>query len=304
MTSIRKAALACVASAMLVLPLNAVAQGPANQDTFFTFSQAVELPGTTLPAGTYFFQLADSPSNRHIVKVMSEDRKEVHATLLAIPYYSTDRPSDEPQVRFMETPAQAAGGAAGTNAIKIWFYPGTSTGHEFVYPREQAMRIASRTGQSVLTTKTDESIEASTVADADLTRVDRGGTDTAVDMSNRPSTTTADTTTASAQTTRQQPPPSQPTQTNPVPSPETDRTPATIAQPTPAQSSSDRTAADRAATAPERTTADRSADMDRTADMNRDRDALPNTAGFLPLLALIGIGSVVGSRLLRRSRRV
>jgi hypothetical protein len=289
---------------MLVLPLNAVAQGPANQDTFFTFSQAVELPGTTLPAGTYFFQLADSPSNRHIVKVMSEDRKEVHATLLAIPYYSTDRPSDEPQVRFMETPAQAAGGAAGTNAIKIWFYPGTSTGHEFVYPRELAMRIASRTGQSVLTTKTDESIEASTVADADLTRVDRGGTDTAVDMSNRPSTTTADTTTASAQTTRQQPPPSQPTQTNPVPSPETDRTPATIAQPTPAQSSSDRTAADRAATAPERTTADRSADMDRTADMNRDRDALPNTAGFLPLLALIGIGSVVGSRLLRRSRRV
>ena len=68
------------------------AQGPANQDTFFTFSQAVELPKKTLPAGTYFFQLADSPSNRHIVKVMSQDRKEIHATLLAIPYYSNDRP--------------------------------------------------------------------------------------------------------------------------------------------------------------------------------------------------------------------
>ena len=36
--------------------------GPANQDTFFTFSQAVELPKTTLPAGTYFFQLMDSPA--------------------------------------------------------------------------------------------------------------------------------------------------------------------------------------------------------------------------------------------------
>src|SRR5687768_15783070 len=111
MTSIRKVALACVASAMMALPLNAAAQGPANQDTFFTFSQAVELPKTTLPAGTYFFQLMDSSSNRHIVKVMSQDRKQIHATLLAIPYYSNDRPSDEPQVRFLETPA-ATGVAA------------------------------------------------------------------------------------------------------------------------------------------------------------------------------------------------
>jgi hypothetical protein len=313
MTSIRKAALACVASAMLVLPLSAGAQGPVNQDTFFTFSQAVELPGTTLPAGTYFFQLADSPSNRHIVKVMSQDRQQLHATLLAIPYYSTDRPSDEPQVRFMETPAQAGNGGAGTNAIKIWFYPGTSTGHEFIYPRSQATRIAARTGQPVLTTKTEESIEASGVTDTDLTRIDRGGVDSAVDMSNRSTTTTdtasasasaqttttaqttaAQSTTASAQTS--QTPPSQPTQTNPVPSPEVDRTPATTAQPTNAQSMSDRTAA---------TTTDRTAApmTDRTTDMNTDRSALPNTAGMLPLLALIGIGSLVGSRMMRRARR-
>ena len=104
MKSIRKAALACVASAVLALPFVAGAQGPANQDTFFTFSQDVELPNKTLPAGKYLFQLADSPSNRHVVKVMSADRKEIHATLLAIPYYSNERPSDEPQVRFMETP--------------------------------------------------------------------------------------------------------------------------------------------------------------------------------------------------------
>lgn len=299
MTSIRKAALACVASAMLVLPLNAVAQGPVNQDTFFTFSQQVELPGTTLPAGTYFFQLADSPSNRHIVKVMSQDRKQLHATLLAIPFYSNDRPSDEPQVRFMETPAQAASGAAGTNAIKIWFYPGNTTGHEFIYPREQAMRIASRTGQSVLTTKTEESIEASNVSDSDLTRVDRGGVDSTVDMSNRSTTTTTETTTARAETTTQ-PLPEQPTQTNPVPSPETDRTPATTAQTTAAQTQSTQPMSDR-------TTSDRMTDRSAptaSADVSRDRDALPNTAGFLPLLAVIGLGSLVGSRLLRRSRRV
>ena len=53
MKSMRKVALACVASAVLALPLSAGAQiGPRNQDTFFTFSQAVELPGKSLPAGT------------------------------------------------------------------------------------------------------------------------------------------------------------------------------------------------------------------------------------------------------------
>ena len=277
MKSIRKVALACAASALLVLPVNAAAQGPANQDTFFTFSQSVELPGKTLPAGTYFFQLADSPSNRHIVKVMSQDRKELHATLLAIPYYSNERPSDKPQVRFMETPAQAAGGGANPNAIKIWFYPGNTTGHEFIYPRSQATRIASRTGEAVLTTKTEEEISAEAVVDSDLTRIDRGGVDTAVDTSNRATTATEETTTAAAET--RQPPPAQPTQTRPVPSPEeTDLTPATTAP---------RTASQRAA--------DRSADTPRSD--------LPNTAGLLPLLAVIGVGSLVGSRLLRRSRR-
>ena len=153
MSSIRKLALACMTAAMVSVSVNAEAQSPRNQDTFFTFSQAVELPKATLPAGTYFFQLMDSGSNRHIVKVMSQDRKQLHATLMAIPFYSTDRPSDDPQVRFMETPA--APGAAATNAIKIWFYPGNSVGHEFIYPREQAMHLAVPPSDSVLTTKTD-----------------------------------------------------------------------------------------------------------------------------------------------------
>ena len=260
---------------MLALPWSAAAQGPVNQDTFFTFSQDVELPNKTLPAGKYLFQLADSPSNRHIVKVMSADRKEIYATLLAIPFYSNDRPSDDPQVRFMETPASGTNGntaTAGTNAIKIWFYPGNSVGHEFIYPRSQAMRIASRTGSSVLTTKSDGAVEA-TVADADLTRVDRAGTDAAVSIEARtetaPAVTPAAETGATAQT-----PPSQPQVT------ETPRAVDTAAQSTP----------------------DRAPMRDRSTDTARTD--LPNTAGLLPLVAVIGIASLVGSRWLRRSRRV
>src|SRR5688572_11286012 len=174
MTSIRKVAIACTLAAAAMFPLAASAQsGLPNQDTYFTFSQAVELPGKTLPAGKYLFVLADSPSNRHVVRIMSEDRKTLQATLLAIPNYTLDKPSDEPQVRFMEGPE------TGPQAVKAWFYPGRSVGHEFIYPRSQAMRLAARTGESVLTTKTDTAT-VDTVADTDMTRVDRTGADAAV----------------------------------------------------------------------------------------------------------------------------
>ena len=187
MTSMRQAVLAFGIAAVAMMPLTASAQGPANQDTYFTFSQPVELPGATLPAGRYLFVLADSPSNRHVVRVMSEDRQKLHATLMAIPYYSTGKPADEPQVRFMEGPE------TGPQAVKIWFYPGRSVGHEFIYPRAQAMRLAQRTGEPVLTTRTETQV-AENVAEQDITRVDRDGTNSAVLSGNRePAATVADT---------------------------------------------------------------------------------------------------------------
>jgi hypothetical protein len=279
MTSIRKVALACMTAAMVTISVNAGAQGPANQDTFFTFSQAVELPKTTLPAGTYFFQLMDSQSNRHIVKVMSQDRKQLFATLLAIPYYSNDRPSDEPQVRFLETPA--ANGVAASNAIKIWFYPGNSVGHEFIWPRDKALQLARSTGQSVLTTKTDEE-------SSDLTRVDSAGVEASVnatEASAGAAEAQASATTTTEQTTTQQTTTAQATTTEqPQPEPVREQVGALATPPA---------------------TTDTAAMPERSAEAATDRDVeartdLPNTAGVLPLLALIGIGSLVGSRMLRR----
>lgn len=268
MKSIRKVALACITAAMVTMPVVAGAQGPANQDTYFTFSQAVELPKTTLPAGKYFFQLMDSQSNRHIVKVMSEDRKQLLATLMAIPFYSNDRPTDDPQVRFMETPSQAANSGAPTNAIKVWFYPGNSVGHEFIYPRSQALAIAARTGQSVLTTKADVEV----AENSELTRVDNKGVDTEANVTEQASATT----TTTEQTAQPAPEPAREpvgaiTGGTPAPEPTREATPEPAPAPTPAP-------------APERTN-------------------LPRTAGVLPLLALIGAGSLAGSRMLRRVRQ-
>lgn len=246
MSSIRNVVLACTFAAAAMLPLTASAQGLPNQDTYFTFSQAVELPGKTLPAGKYLFVLADGAANRHVVRVMSEDRKTLQATLLAIPNYTLDKPSDEPQVRFMEGPE------TGPQAVKAWFYPGRTVGHEFIYPRAQAMRLAARTGESVLTTKT-ETAAVDTVAETDMTRIDRNGADAAVATETAPARAEA------------QPAPA------PMPAPATERA------------------------EPVRT--------ERAEPVRTERTELPSTASFLPLLALIGIGSLIGSRIVR-SRRV
>ena len=46
-----------------------------DQKTVFTFGGPVEIPGQVLPAGTYVFKLADSPSDRNIVQVFQQGRK-------------------------------------------------------------------------------------------------------------------------------------------------------------------------------------------------------------------------------------
>jgi len=64
---------------------NVAAQMPDTLDkTFMTFSNTVELPGLQLPAGTYIFRLADTPS-RGVVQVLSQDGKEMLGQWLFIP---------------------------------------------------------------------------------------------------------------------------------------------------------------------------------------------------------------------------
>ena len=104
-----------------------------NKKTEFQFSAPVQIPGKTLEAGKYVFQLADSDSDRNIVQIFSEDsngHENLVATLMAIPDY-TERTPDKPTVRFDERPSGSP------EAIDSWFYPGENTGWEFVYPSTQ-----------------------------------------------------------------------------------------------------------------------------------------------------------------------
>jgi len=132
----------CCAAALTLVASTARAD-EWNKKTILTFSGAVQIPGATLPAGSYVFKLADIPGNRHVVQVFDKDEKKIYATLLAIP---NDRlePADNPIILFSE---RAAGSP---QAVKVWYYPGDRIGDEFVYPKSQAMRIAKETHQRVL----------------------------------------------------------------------------------------------------------------------------------------------------------
>ena len=78
-----------------------------NQASRLSFNQSVQIPGRVLPAGTYWFVLADSGSNRNIVKIWDADREHLITTILAISDYRLkasgrtvihfeERPSDQP----------------------------------------------------------------------------------------------------------------------------------------------------------------------------------------------------------------
>jgi len=99
-----------------------------DKKTVVTFSNAVEVPGTVLPAGTYVFKIADSPSDRRIVQIFTEDQRRVLATIQAVPDYRT-QPSDRPVISFQERPSGQP------EALNSWFYPGDNYGVHFVYPK-------------------------------------------------------------------------------------------------------------------------------------------------------------------------
>jgi hypothetical protein len=105
-----------------------------NKKTIVTFSDAVEIPGQVLPAGTYVFKLANSASDRHIVQIWNEDENQILATIFAVPSYRLDAP-DRTIFEFDERLG------ASPMALRSWFYPGDNTGQEFVYRYDRRSQL-------------------------------------------------------------------------------------------------------------------------------------------------------------------
>ena len=155
---IATAAILAVAASMAV----AAQDTNTSERTFLTFSGAVEMPGVTLQPGTYVFKLADT-SSRNVVQVWDREEKNMIGHWLFVQADRTDV-TQENVVMFKENREGT------TPAVQYWYYPGERTGKEFVYPKDQATKIAARTGVNVLST--DGEIDA---ADARVSSIDSQG---------------------------------------------------------------------------------------------------------------------------------
>jgi len=98
-----------------------------NRTTYFTFNRSVQIPGATLPAGTYIFELVDLNGPLDVVRVLNKDRS--HAYLTAFTRL-VERPHSsklDAAIVLGETPA-------GTPPqIKVWYPQDERTGRQFIY---------------------------------------------------------------------------------------------------------------------------------------------------------------------------
>src|SRR5688500_12813124 len=164
---------ACAAAMLLTMSATpALAQGgPLDSRTEFTFNQPVELPGVTLPPGTYIFRFVDATTGRKVMQVKAKDASSKTYGMFLTINAQRPKPSNDAELRFLETPAGQPA------AVKTWWYPGNTIGREFIYPKSQARRLAQATNTTVLTTQA-ENVSNEQMQTADLTYVSPTGQDT------------------------------------------------------------------------------------------------------------------------------
>jgi hypothetical protein len=144
---------ACAALLFAALSPRAVRADGWDKKTLLTFSDTVQVPGATLPAGTYVFKLAESNADRYIVQIFNERESHIYATALVIPDIHLT-PVDNTLVMFYESPVGQP------RPVKAWFYPGDNIGREFVYPKHEAALIAAAGKETVPSEQTYGSVAA------------------------------------------------------------------------------------------------------------------------------------------------
>jgi hypothetical protein len=112
--------------------LAAISGAPAVQAhnphrNYLTFSGAVALPGTTLPPGTYLFEVVVPGGAGDVVSVSSRNGQQ----------YFLGFTREVPRPRALKASGTVAFGEARPGnppPIAVWYPLGGSRGHQFVYP--------------------------------------------------------------------------------------------------------------------------------------------------------------------------
>jgi hypothetical protein len=139
--------LATMLAFLIMLP--AARASEEDQATQLTFDKAVQIPGRVLPAGTYWFILVDNNNAPNIVHIFNSDRSMLYATVLTINAERSD-PTDNTAITFADR------GSMQPEAIVTWFYPGYTSGHEFVFSNREEKELAQVKHHTVMATKLDE----------------------------------------------------------------------------------------------------------------------------------------------------
>jgi hypothetical protein len=281
---------ACIAALFAVGLSTAAHADEWNKLTYLTFSGPVNMPGITLPAGTYRFELMDPDSSRRVIRVSDKEGTKHYGIFLSMSDQKS-APSENPVVMFKETPAGSP------QAIQSWFYPGETQGYEFVYPHDQALKIAKASHQSVLSmsessSSTTEADRVASMKSAEVGRIDENGKPVSTDAQLKESSTPrpSNTTTASSTTSAANPPAS---------------TAAASAQPVTApQPTTAAPAAPRAATAAPTTARDDAAPTTAVGTSgSAPARSLPATASPLPFMALLSVLAFTGALGVRAARK-
>jgi len=123
-----KAKLVLASCVAIVTGLVAVraASGSIPHTNYLTFGAPFALPGVSLPAGTYVFDVLATGSN-NVVRVTSRDRSRTYLTAFTV---TVQRPKVLPVSRQIVFGEVAAGV---TPPVKTWFPIGQSIGYQFIY---------------------------------------------------------------------------------------------------------------------------------------------------------------------------
>jgi hypothetical protein len=152
-----------------------------DQRTYLTFSGPVQMPGVTLPAGKYVFKLA--PTALHnVMQVFDGEEKHIIGQWFFVPVERTTeeqaRADGKPVVMFREMPEGVS------PAVHYFYYPTDLRGKEFIYPKEQALKIAAATHETVLATDTEVG-----KGEAHVFKVEPNGTESQYDQNAKASNT-------------------------------------------------------------------------------------------------------------------
>jgi hypothetical protein len=149
-------------AAIILAAAPLLAAGPATPSTDFTISSSSNIPGATLQPGSYTIRVVNRLSDRVILRIDSPSAN-LHSTFIGIPNKQIEKPSTTGPVRWSTS-------VNGAVYLKGWYFPGTSSVVEFVYPKADALAIASSNPSKVpaIDPASEGKIDDNTLSQSDM----------------------------------------------------------------------------------------------------------------------------------------